>query len=524
MISKRVTMNHGGKSSFSRLTNYLLNSQGKEFRVDSISITNCRSETPEWAALEIETTQSLNQRATGDKTYHLIISFPEGETPKTETLKSIETDMCNALGYGEHQRISVAHQDTDNFHIHLAINKIHPVRLTMHEPYRDYRIRDNVCLALEKKHSLQPDNHKKKRTLAEGRAQDMENMSGRESLLSWVRKHCAEAVNEAETWQQLHEAIAKYDIKLVPQGAGLVFKSGSGVALKASTVSRDFSKAKLEKRLGCYRTIEGQVPEPEVKYRGEPVHRSSHSAELFAEYSKSKSEGRALESQAVKGAINKRERLIAAAKRSANLKRQTLKTLARGRTAKRLVYMRINRSLQNEIKSIREEYARERNKIKSQHLLPGWNDWLRKQAKQGNDKALQVLRLQRSKPSQGNSIGQPQHKKDNQILGIIADGVTRKGTIIYQLHGQAVRDDGEKLILPSQPKEETLIATLSLAKTKYGNKLELSGDPVFRSRIAKIAGKNYMDVNFTDIHSQKVILYSDPNRRHKAKQKRMASR
>jgi len=524
MISKRVTMNHGGKSSFSRLTNYLLNSQGKEFRVGSISITNCQSETPEWAALEIETTQSLNQRATGDKTYHLIISFPEGETPKTEALKSIESEMCNALGYGEHQRISVAHQDTDNFHIHIAINKIHPVRLTMHEPYRDYRIRDNVCLALEKKHSLQPDNHKKKRTLAEGRAQDMENMRGRESLLSWVRKHCAEAVKEAETWQQLHETIAKYDIKLVPQGAGLVFKSGSGIALKASTVSRDFSKAKLEKRLGCYRAIEGQASEPEVKYQDEPVQRGPHSAELFAEYTKAKSEGRALQSQAIKGAIQKREKLIAASKRSANLKRQALRTLTRGRTAKRLVYMRINRSLQNEIMSIREEYAKERNKIKSQHLLPGWNDWLRKQATQGNDKALQVLRSQRSKPSQGNCIGLPQHKKDNQTPGIRAHGVTRKGTIIYQLHGQAVRDDGEKLILPPQPKEETLIATLSLAKIQYGENLELSGDPAFRTQIAKIAGKNSMGVNFTDIHSQKVMLNSDPNRLHKSKQKRMTLR
>jgi hypothetical protein len=524
MISKRVTMNHGGKSSFSRLANYLLNSQGKEFRVGSISITNCRSETPEWAALEIETTQSLNQRATGDKTYHLVISFPEGETPKTEVLKSIETDMCNALGYGEHQRISVAHQDTDNFHIHLAINKIHPVRLTMHEPYRDYRIRDSVCLALENKHSLQPDNHKKKRTLAEGRARDMENMSGRESLLSWVRKHCAEAVKEAETWQQLHETIAKHDIKLVPQGAGLVFKSGSGIALKASTVSRDFSKTRLEKRLGGYRTIEGQAPEPEVKYRGEPVHRGSHSAELFAEYTKAKSEGLALQSQAIKRAINKREKLITGARRSANLKRQALKTLARGRTAKRLVYMLINRSLQNEIKSIREEYARERNKIKNQHLLPGWNDWLRKQATQGNDEALQVLRSLRPKPSHGNSIGQPQHKKDNQTSGIRADGVTRKGTIIYQIHGQAVRDDGEKLILPPQPKEETLIATLSLAKTKYGKNLELSGDPGFRSLIAKIAGKNSMDVNFTGIHSRKAMLNSDPNKRHKAKQKRIILR
>ena len=186
--------------------------------------------------------------------------------------------------------------------------------------------------------------------------------------------------------------------------------------------------------------------------------------------------------------------------------------------------MRINRSLQNEIKRIREEYARERNKINNQHLLPGWNDWLRKQAKQGNDEALQVLRSQRSKPSQGNCIGQPQHKKDNQTPGIRARGVTRKGTIIYQLHGQAVRDDGEKLILPPQPKEETLIATLSLAKIKYGENLELSGDPTFRTQIAKIAGKNSMGVNFTDIHSQKVMLNSDPNKRHKAKQKRITLR
>lgn len=186
--------------------------------------------------------------------------------------------------------------------------------------------------------------------------------------------------------------------------------------------------------------------------------------------------------------------------------------------------MRINRSLQNEIKRIREEYARERNKINNQHLLPSWNDWLRKQAKQGNDKALRVLRSHRSKPSKGNSIGQPQNKKDNQTSGIRADGVTRKGTIIYQIHGQAVRDDGEKLILPPQPKEETLIATLSLAKTKYGKNLELSGDPGFRSRIAKIAGENSMDVNFTGIHSRKVMLNSDPNRRHKAKQKRITLR
>ena len=187
MITKRVPMNQAAKSSFGRLVKYLTDDQQKEERVGEIRITNCQSEVPEWASLEVETTQKLNRRATSDRTYHLLISFPEGERPSQDVLQDIEDRMCEALGYGEHQRISVAHQDTDNFHIHVAINKIHPERLTMHEPYRDYRSRDEMCVALEEKHNLQRVNHKQRRTRAEGRAQDMENVAGRESLLSWVR-------------------------------------------------------------------------------------------------------------------------------------------------------------------------------------------------------------------------------------------------------------------------------------------------------------------------------------------------
>ncbi len=30
------------------------------------------------------------------------------------------------MGYADHQRVSAVHYDTDNVHIHIAINKIHP--------------------------------------------------------------------------------------------------------------------------------------------------------------------------------------------------------------------------------------------------------------------------------------------------------------------------------------------------------------------------------------------------------------
>jgi hypothetical protein len=57
--------------------------------------------------------------------------------------------FCKELGYAEHQRVSVVHHDTDNVHIHVAINKIHPTTLTLHNPGYDYKTRSKLCAILE---------------------------------------------------------------------------------------------------------------------------------------------------------------------------------------------------------------------------------------------------------------------------------------------------------------------------------------------------------------------------------------
>ena len=61
----------------------------------------------------------------------------------------IEERFCNALGYAEHQRVSVVHHDTDNVHIHVAINKIHPRTLTLHDPIRGFYNAQDLRLKLE---------------------------------------------------------------------------------------------------------------------------------------------------------------------------------------------------------------------------------------------------------------------------------------------------------------------------------------------------------------------------------------
>ena len=80
MIVRHIPMKKLRKSSFSGLIHYMTNEQGKQERVGEIRISNCHNEELDWAIHEILATQDLNQRAQSDKTYHLIISFPAGES------------------------------------------------------------------------------------------------------------------------------------------------------------------------------------------------------------------------------------------------------------------------------------------------------------------------------------------------------------------------------------------------------------------------------------------------------------
>ena len=70
----------------------------------------------------------------------MLISFrPEDEARLTpEILNAIELRFADALGFGEHQRHCGVHQNTNNLHMYVAYNMIHPEKLTRHEPYRDH--------------------------------------------------------------------------------------------------------------------------------------------------------------------------------------------------------------------------------------------------------------------------------------------------------------------------------------------------------------------------------------------------
>ena len=85
-------------ASWSRLGAYVLDEAHQGEKVAWARVTNCQSDDPGWAVKEILATQARNTRSRADKSYHLVVSFPEGERPTRAQLEDIEDRLCAALG------------------------------------------------------------------------------------------------------------------------------------------------------------------------------------------------------------------------------------------------------------------------------------------------------------------------------------------------------------------------------------------------------------------------------------------
>ena len=104
MIAKHIPINSVKKSNFAGLVNYIVDPQNKTERIGLIRAVNCYSDRPDCVVAEVLNTQQMNQRATSDKTYHLVVSFRDDELSEA-TLQQIEDQLCDGLGVGVHQSL-----------------------------------------------------------------------------------------------------------------------------------------------------------------------------------------------------------------------------------------------------------------------------------------------------------------------------------------------------------------------------------------------------------------------------------
>lgn len=191
MIAKRVASKKG-TSDFKKLVWYIADQRGQGGKVREIWATNCATpDDIELSMIEVAATQSLNTRSENDKTYHLVVSLAEGENLTAQQWREVETAFCEAIGLGEHQRVSAIHTDTHHKHMHVAISKVHPSKLTCVEPYYDKLKLLGVCRELEKTYGLKPGiglGHQTRRS------SEIEVHRGLESFVGYIRENLAEGL------------------------------------------------------------------------------------------------------------------------------------------------------------------------------------------------------------------------------------------------------------------------------------------------------------------------------------------
>ncbi|HAT3986297.1 TPA: relaxase/mobilization nuclease domain-containing protein [Legionella pneumophila] len=516
MIIRHIPMKTARLSSFAGLVEYITDPQDKQERLGKISLTNCNSIDPAWAIKEILATQAKNQRATADKTYHLLISFAPGETLSDNLLNIIEDRVVSSIGFKDHQRISTVHHDTDNLHIHIAINKIHPKTFNMIEPYRAYRTFAEVASQLEIEFGLQIPNHQTRKGRSENLADDMEQHSGIESLINWMKRHCKDQIEAATSWDNLHRILAEHGLTIKLRANGFVFCDKKGLMVKASSVSRNFSKKNLLAKLGEFIPASTQAEAAaQNTYRYEPLNKTLSNSELYARYRDERLNNKTILADRLKTLRTAKTCAIEKAKKRARLKRKALKLMKMPVIQKKILYGQISKILMEEIAKIRNNYSTQRQQQIDGHQNRTWADWLRYKAENGDQDALTAMRSHNRKNKGKYSISGGRADSAAAAFNIL-DSVTKEGTEIYKFDKTVIRNNGHEIKISKGASIDSLIKALNMARRQYGNCLRVNGSPLFKKIILQIVIQNNLPITFADpdIEAQRIKLKQETNNEH----------
>jgi hypothetical protein len=498
-------------ASWSRLGAYILDTPHAGEKVAWARATNCGHDDPGWAVKHILSVQDQNTRSKSDKSYHLVVSFPEGERPIRAQMEDIEDRLCDALGFSEHQRVSAVHQNTDNWHLHVAINKVHPVTLRNVTSIRDHFRLQAACVELEIKHGLTQEPHtvdfaQSRERKARGRAADFEARHGGQSFLAWTQEHARPALLAALEagqggWQAMHQVAAAYDLDLKLRGAGLVIshRSDSRLHVKASDVDRGLSLKALTDRLGRFQSPSerGQAEQPGTRYE-----RLVPAGALYEAFQRERAASVQARDAAIANLVERhrgygRDLLDWYRQRLRQERAQGLKGVLR-----RESFQHIAAERDKDRKARVERERDERRQTRAAHPIRNWQCYLEAEAAKGNEQALAALRSRQSRARQLETEVLTAENADGArhvVHGHMKPAVRRDGRVIYRVADGGIVSDEAAHVRVLQPTTAAAFLALSLAADRFGDRpLIVKGTEAFRHQLAAVAALEGMSVGFAD--------------------------
>jgi hypothetical protein len=473
------------KKSIKKLVNYIIDSDNSGEKVAYLNATNCIGDDIDLVVIEMEMTQDKNTRTKKDKTFHMVISFPPGEVPTREQLDDIEQSLAESVGMGHHQRISAAHTNTDNFHLHVAINKIDPTSYRMVNNYYYHKDMMKACTDLEIKHDLQRNERGSEKSKSQS---GVEFHSGEMTLNTWCQENIKlkvdESVKSAKSWGDIHAIFTEAGLSLVKSGRGLVVQDKkSDTAIKASSVTRNLSLTRLEKTLGKFESVKVKI----TKQSAYAKERKTDT--LLKQYQESRAERQLAKENALATLKETAAKQRLLAKVENQIKRQKIKTSSQSPAQKKNIYKRLAENNRLHAEVITKSYAAARKKVYADYGNMTFQQYLCHEAAKGDEDALARLRADALKTIKHQGLSGDGNQRITQFDAIRVD---KHGVIAYQVGQHSILDNGKALTC----KDDSLTADkqlLEMAVAKYGSDLTLNGSDAFKARI--LAAAEQLDMN-----------------------------
>ena len=203
---------------------------------------------------------------------HWILSWREGEQPTRAQADEAVGMFLAEMGLGEHQAIYALHRDTHNWHVHIAVNRVHPTTekvVTVNNGF-DLEVAHRAIARIEQSQGwerearglyavgtdgrverLRPREQSERQP--SDRARNLEERTGQRSAERIAIEEAGTIIRQARSWRELHTALAAQGMRYEKKGSGALLWIGEQ-PVKASTAGRDCSMAALRDRLGDFET------------------------------------------------------------------------------------------------------------------------------------------------------------------------------------------------------------------------------------------------------------------------------
>ena len=195
----------------------ILYSNGRGFLCD-----DHKSQQAEMIALASEAVRSQNPVA------HYVMSWHEGEQPSPKQVEEAVSLFLDELGLKDHQAIYALHKDTDNIHLHIAVNRVHPESLKVIKTNKGFDIEaaHKAIARIEHAQGWQREQNGRYALLENGELgrgqpvqdkprqpsqprRDMEQRTGEKSAERIAIEQGAPIIKQATSWRELHSQLAE---------------------------------------------------------------------------------------------------------------------------------------------------------------------------------------------------------------------------------------------------------------------------------------------------------------------------